>query len=92
MRGTRRLTVGFTAALALAACGSSGSSGYPDSATTPATKSGTASSAGETVSLASDAALGKYLVGPNGHTLYLFEKDQGTTTACTGGCVPNCRR
>ena len=31
--------------------------------------------------------LGKVLVGSNGHTLYMFEKDKGTTSACTGGCI-----
>jgi predicted lipoprotein with Yx(FWY)xxD motif len=29
---------------------------------------------------------GLILVGPNGHSLYVFDKDQGTTSACTGGC------
>ena len=30
---------------------------------------------------------GLVLVGPNGHSLYVFDKDQGTTTACTGACA-----
>jgi len=30
---------------------------------------------------------GLALIGPNGHTLYLSDKDQGTTSACTGACV-----
>jgi predicted lipoprotein with Yx(FWY)xxD motif len=30
---------------------------------------------------------GLVLVGPNGHSLYVFDKDQGTTSACTGGCA-----
>lgn len=89
MKPTRLLALMFSAALVLAACGSGGSSGSPYGATTPTTKAGAASSSGETVSVASNAALGSYLVGPNGHTLYLFEKDQGTTTGCTGGCAPN---
>src|SRR5690348_13517229 len=29
---------------------------------------------------------GLVLVGPNGHSLYVFDKDQGTTSACTGAC------
>jgi predicted lipoprotein with Yx(FWY)xxD motif len=29
---------------------------------------------------------GLILVGPNGHSLYVFDRDQGTTSACTGGC------
>jgi predicted lipoprotein with Yx(FWY)xxD motif len=32
---------------------------------------------------------GLALIGPNGHTLYLSDKDQGTTSACTGACATN---
>jgi len=31
--------------------------------------------------------LGKILVDSQGKTLYLFEQDSGTTSACTGGCA-----
>ena len=44
---------------------------------------------GATVAVATNDELGDHLVGPDGRTLYLFDKDQGTTTACTGGCVDN---
>lgn len=30
---------------------------------------------------------GIYETGPNGHTLYYFAKDTGTTSACTGACA-----
>lgn len=30
---------------------------------------------------------GLALIGPNGHTLYLYAMDQGTTSACTGACT-----
>jgi predicted lipoprotein with Yx(FWY)xxD motif len=40
-----------------------------------------------TVQLTDNPKLGKILVDSAGRTLYLFEKDTGTTTACTGGCV-----
>jgi predicted lipoprotein with Yx(FWY)xxD motif len=30
---------------------------------------------------------GIFLIGPDGHSLYVFAKDQGTTSACTGGCA-----
>src|SRR5580704_6985060 len=30
---------------------------------------------------------GLALIGPNGHTLYLSDNDQGTTSACTGACT-----
>src|SRR3712207_8331422 len=38
-----------------------------------------AASEAATVSVATHATLGELLVGPNGHTLYLFTKDKGTT-------------
>ena len=31
-------------------------------------------------------SLGSVLVGTDGKTLYLLDRDQGTTSACTGGC------
>jgi predicted lipoprotein with Yx(FWY)xxD motif len=40
-----------------------------------------------TVTLAEVGDVGEALVGPNGHTLYLFEMDDGSTSACTGGCA-----
>ena len=40
-----------------------------------------------TVSLANEGNLGKILVDSKGHTLYLFQKDSGTTSACTGACA-----
>jgi predicted lipoprotein with Yx(FWY)xxD motif len=61
------------------------SSGSTDPYLTPS--GGSSSSSGTTVQVADDPKLGKFLVGPNGHTLYLFTKDTGTTTACTGGCA-----
>jgi predicted lipoprotein with Yx(FWY)xxD motif len=40
-----------------------------------------------TVAAARNGKLGNVLADANGRTLYLFAKDQGTTTACTGQCV-----
>ncbi len=52
------------------------------------TTSTTATATGTTVSVTSvPAAGGQVLVGPNGRTLYLFEKDSGTTSACSGACA-----
>lgn len=50
---------------------------------------GTSAPAGDgaTVAVASHDELGEYLVDAEGRTLYLFTQDDGTTTACTGGCV-----
>jgi predicted lipoprotein with Yx(FWY)xxD motif len=47
---------------------------------------GPATATGKTVSLAKGAQ-GIFLIGPNGHTLYIFSKDQGTTSACKAACA-----
>jgi predicted lipoprotein with Yx(FWY)xxD motif len=66
--------------LVAAGCGSSHKSSSTSRAGTQvASGSGTVSLAG--------TSLGKVLVGPNGHTLYLFEKDKGGKSACSGSCA-----
>ncbi len=69
-------------ALSLAACGSSASSA---SKTVP--PSSAASAAGTTIKVVSTTSRGDVLVDGSGKTLYLFEKDSGTASACTGGCA-----
>ena len=70
------------AALAFAGCGggsnSSGSSGPPK----------TASGKSATVGV-SNESLGNILVNSQGRTLYLFSKDVGTTSDCSGACAVN---
>jgi predicted lipoprotein with Yx(FWY)xxD motif len=63
-------------ALAAAGCGSSDGTSTAHAAS--------ASSA--TVSVA-NTGLGKILVDSQGRTLYLFRKDSGTKSACSGGCA-----
>jgi predicted lipoprotein with Yx(FWY)xxD motif len=71
--------------LALAAgCGGSGG-GSPAAAVKPPK---TASGHAATVGVAS-GSLGKFLVDSKGRTLYLFKKDQGTKSACSGACATN---
>jgi predicted lipoprotein with Yx(FWY)xxD motif len=53
--------------------------------TPPATPA--AVNANATLKVARDARLGDILVDTTGRTLYLFEKDQGTMSACTGACT-----
>jgi|SRR5439155_5256486 len=72
------VTVGVLA-LGLAACGSGGG-GKPAASQTQA--GGVAA-----VSVAQNAAQGAILVDGKGRTLYLFEQDNGTTSACTGACA-----
>jgi predicted lipoprotein with Yx(FWY)xxD motif len=66
-------------ALAVAGCGSASSSVSP-----PTTKDGRAATIG-----AVNESLGKILVNSQGRTLYLFQKDSGTTSECTGACAAN---
>jgi predicted lipoprotein with Yx(FWY)xxD motif len=50
-------------------------------------KVGPATATGMTVSLAKGAQ-GIFLIGPNGHTLYIFAKDQGSVSACASAtCI-----
>jgi predicted lipoprotein with Yx(FWY)xxD motif len=70
-------------ALVVAGCGSSNSSSGSTSAgtTTPATTSRSA-----TVDLRT-TSLGRVLVDSSGRTLYLFEKDKGPRSTCSGACA-----
>jgi predicted lipoprotein with Yx(FWY)xxD motif len=47
---------------------------------------GPAKATGKTLTLAKSAA-GIFVTGPNGHSLYVYNKDQGTKSACTGTCA-----
>jgi predicted lipoprotein with Yx(FWY)xxD motif len=49
----------------------------------PKTASGTAA----TVGIANAGGLGEILVDSQGRTLYLFQKDAGTKSACSGECA-----
>jgi predicted lipoprotein with Yx(FWY)xxD motif len=90
------LIISIAATLALAACGSDDDTGTPTTgppattsvAAAPATDAAAAPSDVD-VAIATNPSLGDHLVDGNGRTLYLFERDQGTTTACTGGCADN---
>jgi predicted lipoprotein with Yx(FWY)xxD motif len=71
------------AALAVAGCGGSGTKASPPSSP-PTTASGVAA----TVSV-ENAGLGNILVSSQGRTLYMFSRDSGTMSACTGACAVN---
>ena len=61
----------------------------PFTISTPAaaTASAPAATANATVKVTHDPKLGDILVDMTGRTVYMFEKDQGVTTACTGACA-----
>ena len=71
------------AALLLAACSAAGAG----SSSPPAATSGSSASA-SSVGTAS-GALGTYLTGRDGRTLYVFTKDSAGTSTCTGTCSQN---
>jgi predicted lipoprotein with Yx(FWY)xxD motif len=69
-------------ALVVAGCG--GGSSASGSPAPPTTTDGRPATIG-----VANVGLGKILVDSQGHTLYLFQKDMGTTSACTGACASN---
>jgi predicted lipoprotein with Yx(FWY)xxD motif len=69
-------------ALAVAGCGGSGKDATASSGP-PKTATGRTA----TVGVNDNGKLGKILVDSRGRTLYLFKKDSGTKSACTGGCA-----
>jgi predicted lipoprotein with Yx(FWY)xxD motif len=88
------LPVAAIAALLIAGCGSSSKSstssyatGGAASATSATGASGTASAVTVTV-VSVGGKLGTILAaGPDKRTVYLFEGDHGSTSACSGACV-----
>lgn len=97
MNSRKLLTMFFATGLVLTACGGDDDSAATTPTTTTAStnpdsapsQDSSAASDTTTVKIATDASLGEYLVDADGRTLYLFDKDQGTTTACTGACADN---
>lgn len=74
-------------AAGLAACGSSGGGsggGYGAPSSQPASP---ASSTGAATVKVARTQLGSVLVGAGGRTLYLFEKDKGPSSQCSGACA-----
>jgi predicted lipoprotein with Yx(FWY)xxD motif len=74
------------AALAAAGCGGSSGGSQATAATShPVAK--TAATARSTSVRVANSRLGRIVVDSRGHTLYLFKKDSGTKSACTGACA-----
>jgi len=84
-------------AMLAAACGSAGTPGSVYGGSGSSTGGGT-SSGGNTYGLAPPAtgalsvkvaksSLGSVLTDGKGRTVYLFTRDSGTTSSCTGGCT-----
>jgi predicted lipoprotein with Yx(FWY)xxD motif len=69
-------------ALAIAGCG-----GDDDEQATAASPPKTTGGASATIGLANAAGLGSILVDSQGRTVYLFRKDTGHTSTCSGECA-----
>jgi predicted lipoprotein with Yx(FWY)xxD motif len=74
------------AVAALAGCGSSSNNTTSSTASTGSTAAA-AQSGGVVVEVASNPTLGSILVNPEGQTLYIFQKDSGGKSSCSGSCA-----
>jgi predicted lipoprotein with Yx(FWY)xxD motif len=71
-------------ALALASCGGGNDDNATASSAPPKTSSGTSATVG-----VENSSLGRILDDSQGRTLYLFQRDTGTKSACFGPCATN---
>jgi len=95
-RTIRRLgLLGASAALFAACAGGGGSPTTAPVTAAPVTAApvtaapATQAAAGLTLAVGTNATLGSYVTGANGMSLYIFEKDAGTTSACVDACAAN---
>src|SRR3954454_11536316 len=86
MNRTRSFSLIGLAAAAIAALAVAGCGGGGGNASASAPQPTTSTSHAATVGVAG-TDLGNVLVDSQGRTLYLFAKDQGTTSACSGACA-----
>ena len=84
IRNRSRTLFASVAALPLIALAVAGCGGASGSVSPPTTKDGRTATIG-----VANESLGKILVNSRGRTLYLFQKDSGTTSECTGACAAN---
>jgi predicted lipoprotein with Yx(FWY)xxD motif len=73
-------------AVAIAGCGGNSNDNVKASAPAASAKVSTPSGGKATAGVRT-GSLGKYLVDSQGRTLYLFEKDTGTISTCSGACA-----
>jgi predicted lipoprotein with Yx(FWY)xxD motif len=73
-------------ALAVAGCGSNGNDNVKASAPAASAKVATPSGAKADLGVRS-TGIGTFLVDSQGRTLYLFEKDKGSMSTCSGACA-----
>jgi predicted lipoprotein with Yx(FWY)xxD motif len=73
--------------IALVAAVVAGCGGGGNQATAASAPAMTAGGSAATVGVADDGDLGKVLVDSKGRTVYLFQKDTGSQSACSGACA-----
>ena len=85
----RRSLLGAATAVALvvAACSSQGGASPVPSAAPPSSGAAGGSGSVHTVAVHQDAAMGAWLTGEDGKSLYLLTKDSAGTSTCTGTCA-----
>jgi predicted lipoprotein with Yx(FWY)xxD motif len=79
------LAVSMAAVVVLAGCGSSSSTS--SSSTTEGSAPSPASSGSGAIDVADNPKLGQVLVDSQGHTVYMFEKDESDESYCNGSCA-----
>jgi predicted lipoprotein with Yx(FWY)xxD motif len=91
MRPTKRFIslAGVATAVMLIAAACSAAATTPQSSVlgTMAAPAATQAATSITIGMTNDAALGAYLTGQNGMTLYVFKNDTADTSSCTGTCA-----
>ena len=87
MKRSMLALVPAVAAIAVAGCGSTGATHYANKPSTPAASVTPATSAASSTVAVSSTKLGKILVDSHGRTLYLFEKDTGSSSTCFDACA-----
>jgi predicted lipoprotein with Yx(FWY)xxD motif len=75
------------AVAALAGCGGGSNSSSTSSTASTGSTSSAAQSGGAIVEVASNPTLGSILVDAEGQTLYIFQKDSGGKSSCSGSCA-----
>jgi predicted lipoprotein with Yx(FWY)xxD motif len=84
----RRITGALAVAVIVAACSSQGGGGTPAPTQAPQPSSAAAASgAVYSVEVHQDAALGAWLTGEDGKSLYLLTKDSAGKSSCNGNCA-----
>jgi predicted lipoprotein with Yx(FWY)xxD motif len=87
MRSKALFFLTAAAAIPLAALPVAGCGGDDDQATATAGPPKTADGGSATIGVANAGSLGRILVDSQGRTVYLFAKDTGPTSTCSGECA-----